>query len=110
MNAKRIGARIQEVRRMRGLTQASLAQKADLTPKYLSNIECGEKLPKLETFLELTNALRTDANTLLQDVLEVSPELRASWLAERLKRLPQKEQRRLLHLFDLMITDAEENL
>ena len=45
MDAKRIGLRIQEVRMQRGLTQAALAQMLDITPKYMSNIECGDKIP-----------------------------------------------------------------
>lgn len=39
MEAAKVGVRIQEVRRARGLTQAELAQAVDITPKYLSNIE-----------------------------------------------------------------------
>ena len=44
MEAAKVGVRIQEVRRARGLTQAELAQAVDITPKYLSNIECGAKI------------------------------------------------------------------
>ena len=46
MDAKKIGNRIKLIRKARGLTQADLAQMVDLTPKYLSNLECGFKLPK----------------------------------------------------------------
>ena len=72
MEAAKVGVRIQEVRRARGLTQAELAQAVDITPKYLSNIECGAKIPKFETFIAIANALEIDANTLLVDVLTVS--------------------------------------
>ena len=72
MDAVKVGARIKAARKVRRLTQAVLAQEVDITPKYLSNIECGAKVPKLETFIEIANALEVDANTLLVDVLTVS--------------------------------------
>lgn len=43
MDAKKVGKRIQSARMERHLTQAELAQILDLTPKYLSNVECGAK-------------------------------------------------------------------
>lgn len=105
MDAKKIGARIKQVRLERGITQADLSQMADLTTKYMSNIECGFKLPKLETFIRIANVLETDANSLLADVLESPKALNAN-LADRLSLLPQEEQRRLLRMFEIMINDA----
>ena len=58
MDATKIGNRIKLTRKSRGLTQADLAQMVDLTPKYLSNLECGFKLPKFETFISIANALK----------------------------------------------------
>lgn len=46
--AKKIGMQIQIARKKRQLSQADLAQMVDLTPKYLSMIECGTKTPKLK--------------------------------------------------------------
>ena len=45
MDAQKVGRRIQEVRKDRGLTQSELSQKVDLSTKYISNIECGFKTP-----------------------------------------------------------------
>ena len=38
MEASKVGMRIQEARKARGLTQAELSQIVDLTPNYLSNM------------------------------------------------------------------------
>lgn len=105
MEAKKIGARIKQARIARGITQADLSQMADLSTKYMSNIECGFKLPKLETFIRIINVLETDANSLLADVLE-TPTAHNSSLVDRLSHLPQSEQRRLLRMFEIMIDDA----
>lgn len=40
-DAKKVGMQIQTARKKRHLSQADLAQMVDLTPKYLSMIECG---------------------------------------------------------------------
>lgn len=72
MDAQKVGRRIQEMRKSRGLTQSELSQLLDLSTKYISNIECGFKTPKLNTFVAIANALQCDANLLLADVLDVT--------------------------------------
>lgn len=106
MDARKIGTRIQAARRSRGLTQGRLAQMVDLTPKYLSNIECGDKIPKLETFIAIANALEIDANTLLQDVLTVSTAIAGTEISERLARLPFSEQRKIRRILEVMVEES----
>ena len=101
MEAAKVGVRIQEVRRARGLTQAELAQAVDL-----SNIECGAKIPKFETFIAIANALEVDANTLLVDVLTVSNTIISTEISEKLASLSPYEQQRIKRLFDIMTEDA----
>lgn len=106
MDATKIGQRIQQTRKARGLTQSQLAAKVDISTKYLSNIECGDKVPKFETFVAIANALEVDANTLLVDVLTVSSIIISSEIAEKLAKLSPYEQRRVKRLFDVIIEDA----
>ena len=47
MDTGKVGKRIQEMRQLKGMTQLELAQKLGMTPKYISNIECGGKNPTL---------------------------------------------------------------
>ena len=105
MDARKIGARIKAARKCRGLTQSDLAQMVDLTPKYFSNIECGAKTPKLETFVAIANALEVDANSLLQDVLTVSTEIMGTEISEQLAALPPSEQRKIRRVLDVMIEE-----
>ena len=106
MDAQKVGKRIQEIRKARGLTQAELAQQVDLSTKYISNIECGFKTPKLNTFVSIANALQCDANVLLSDVLDVATAQESEMISERLLSLPVDEQRRIQRMVDLMITEA----
>lgn len=106
MDAAKMGQRIQQARKARGMTQSQLATKLDISTKYLSNIECGDKVPKFETFVAIANALEVDANTLLVDVLTVSSAIISSEISEKLAKLSPYEQRRMKRLFDVMIEDA----
>ena len=107
MDAQKIGMRIQTARKERNLTQAELAQKVELTPKYLSNLERGEKLPKLETFVRIANGLQCDANSLLADVLDVVTTDSSTAISRKLAGLPIEEQRRLLRILDVMIDESK---
>lgn len=106
MDATKVGLRIQEVRKSRGLTQAELAQTVDITPKYLSNVECGSKIPKMTTFIAIANALEVDANTLLADVLNVSKANVSIDISNKLALLSPQTKRRIQRLFDLIVQDA----
>lgn len=87
---------------MKGMTQSELAQKLGMTPKYISNIECGGKKPTLETFVAITNALEVDANALLVDVLVTSDEIKCSALWEKLSVFPSEKRQKLLRIMELI--------
>lgn len=102
MDMKKVGSRIQKARLRCGLTQAELSQKLGMTPKYISNMECGAKTPRLETFVTLTNILQTDANTLLVDVLDVSGQLKCSTLWDKLSHLPPEKREKALRMLEML--------
>ena len=106
MDAQKVGRRIQEVRRSRGITQSELAQMLDLSTKYISNIECGFKTPKLNTFVAIANALHCDANSLLSDVLDTTTGQESGLVSKKLLELPAEEQRRLLRVLEVMIDET----
>ena len=107
MDAQKVGRRIQEVRKARGLTQAELSLKVDLSTKYISNIECGFKMPKLNTFVAIANALQCDANLLLSDVLDVTTSQESGLVSQKLLDLPTAEQRRILRVLEVVIDEAK---
>ena len=55
-----IGHRIRERRIELGLTQEQLAEKAELSPKYISIIENAKKVVQLDTFIKVCDALTID--------------------------------------------------
>ena len=106
VDSQKMGRRIQEVRKSRGITQSELAQRVDLSTKYISNIECGFKTPTLETFIAIANALQSDANSLLSDVLDVTTSQESGLVSKKLLGLLAEEQRRLLRMLEVMIDET----
>lgn len=103
MDARKVGRRIQEARLESKMTQSELSQIVNLTPKYISNIECGAKNPKLETFVAIANALKVDANTLLVDVLDVSDEIVCSELSEKLAKVSESSRQKVLRMINALL-------
>ena len=106
MDMNKVGKRIQEARQLKGITQSELAQKLGMTPKYISNIECGWKKPTLDTFVAIANALEVDANALLVDVLDTSDEIKCSTLGEKLLSFSQEKRQKLLRIMELIAEEV----
>lgn len=105
MDAKMVGSRIRDVRQQRGLTQAELAQRVDMSLKHISAIECGIRVPSLETLTVIANELKIDANTLLQDSLKVSSQIESSILWEQIAALPPQKQKKILRMVQVLIEE-----
>ncbi|MGR3174550.1 MAG: helix-turn-helix domain-containing protein [Candidatus Scalindua sp.] len=63
---KLLGVRIQELRKLRKLTQAQLSQKVDIDAKHLSRIEVGKSYPSLDTLEKIANALKVELQTFFE--------------------------------------------
>ena len=96
LNQKAIGQRIKRAREKKQLTQEQLAELVDLSPMHISVIERGAKPPKLETLVNIANALGVSADTLLQDVINNRTKAVSSEAADLLGQLSAEEQRRVL--------------
>lgn len=72
INYALIGAKIKYLRTQAGLSQEELAEFADVSPVYISNIERGEKSPSLKTIVSVAIALNTSMDSLLPDSLPLS--------------------------------------
>lgn len=62
--AKRIGRRISDIRRKRGMTSEKLAYENDISKGYMSDIENGKKLPSLRMLNQIAGALDVDIKEL----------------------------------------------
>ncbi len=54
---KQIGENVRRFRKQRGMTQETLAEKADLHPVYISQVERAERAITIDALLRITKAL-----------------------------------------------------
>ena len=65
MDFQWIGKRIRTLRRQAGLTQEQLAERANLSPSYLSHVERGTKRLSLDALEQIAEALAVPMTSLL---------------------------------------------
>lgn len=64
----RIGQRIRQVRKAKGLSQGELAEKCGISMSFMGHIERGTRIMSLDTFVAVCDALGTKADELLRGV------------------------------------------
>ena len=96
MDKKAIGKRIKSAREKKGMTQEQLAELVNLSPMHVSVIERGNKLPRLETLINIANILDVSADVLLQDVVNNQVKLHTSEASDLIAQLSREDQRRVL--------------
>lgn len=90
----KLGARLKEIRKARGLTQEALAEKVDLTPQYLSRLEAGHQSPSIETVARLAEALDLE----LFEVFDFGHQGTVKEVRERLRKVLQESSEERLRL------------
>ena len=69
MDKKLLGKRINTARKERGWTSERLSEACNINATYLRQIEAGTKVPSLQVFVLLCEALRVSPTYLLAEVL-----------------------------------------
>ena len=57
MDQKKIGSFLKELRKEKGFTQETLAERADIGLMYFGEIERGVKMPSMNVFIKILEAL-----------------------------------------------------
>lgn len=102
-----IGKRIRQYREEQCMTQEKLAEKTNLSVTYIGMIERGERLPRLDKFIEIANALEVSSELLLADVLVTGYKVKISKIAEQLEKLPDEERTRIYEIVETMIKHGQ---
>ena len=105
MDAQAVGQRIKAAREAKGLTQEGLAALVDLSPTHMSVIERGLKVPNLDSFVAIANALDVSADSLLLDVVDHAAESVACELSNQISRLPHRERIKILKAVRILAED-----
>lgn len=96
---QKLGARIQEIRKSKNLTQEMLAEKINMDKPNLSNIECGKRFMTSETLEKLANALSVEEQELFNfGHIKTREELK-QYLIDLINKSTDKE---LMYLYKTM--------
>lgn len=110
MKLDTIGKNIRKFREIKKLRQEDLAEKTDLTTNYIGMIERGEKIPSLETFINILNSLGVSADMVLSDVLDNGYKVKDSLLNEKLEKLVPENRNRIYEVIDTMMKHSKQIL
>ena len=69
-----LGKKIQKTRKAKGIRQAELADRLDISYQYMSMIENGRRQVSLPLLVQIANELSVPTDLLLSDFLEVLQE------------------------------------
>jgi tetratricopeptide (TPR) repeat protein len=106
---KRLGGRIRQVRRIRGLTQTDVA-KPNLTKSFISLLESGRTYPSVGTLVALANRLQTSLALLLLETSELPREtaLTLFTLARAMGESSPAEADRLLDAAEVLTENVDD--
>lgn len=90
INYLEIGQRIAKIRNFRGLTQAEVCEKCNISDKYLSNIERAKSIPSVEILMRICDVLDVTPDKILIGSNKNIDENLQSQTAELLKLLDDK--------------------
>ena len=103
MEPETIGRNIKKYRIEKKLRQEDLAEKTDLSSNYIGMVERGEKIPSLETFISILNALEISADMVLADVLKQGYVVKNSLFSEDMQKLSQEDRERIYLVIETLI-------
>lgn len=101
--ARAIGKRIQMIRRAKGYTQQQFAEMIGLSTNYLSDIERGKSLARLDKLVTIINSLECSADDVFSDVLKSGYKVKSSRLTEQIEALPPAERERAFAILDAFL-------
>lgn len=103
VNYKEVGKRISNRRRELGLKQWQVEQKAELSDKYLSNIERATSVLSVDVLMKLCSVLETTPDALLLGAANDSNDYQRS-MSSRLRQMSSKQAALTLSLMDWILS------
>jgi len=100
---EQFGARIRELRKIRGITQEQLAEHLGIEQKHVSLIEHGKSYPSLDRLTKIAEALQVPLPELFDFIHLTNQETRVQSLETMLKGLDEKSQQLAYQIFASII-------
>ena len=105
MEKAALGSMIKKARQKKGYTQEVLAEKADIGLMYCGEIERGVKMPSLNIFIKIIEALNVSADYVLQNELSSGKEYVFDELTKKLENLTPQQRKTASDILDAYINN-----
>lgn len=102
-----LGKKLRQARKRKGYTQHALAEIADIGDVYLGEIERGKKMPSLNIFIKLVEALDISADYILRDELSSGKEYIYDEITQKLKNLTPKQRKTASDILDAYLQNID---
>ena len=103
MDKLTMGDRIKETRKKQKLTQEQLAESLGISVEFVGQIERGIKLPSMQVFVKLIEALNVSADYPLRDSVSTGQLLGDNAIGRKIEKLKPKQRIALEALIDTYI-------
>lgn len=107
MEKAALGQRIRETRQEKGYTRQVLAEKAGTGEVYLGEIERGLKMPSLNIFIRIVEALDISADYLLRDELTSGKEYIYDEITQKLQCLTPRQRKAAADILDAYLNNLD---
>lgn len=107
MDKSTLGKKLREARQKKGYTQHTLAEMADIGDVYMGEIERGLKMPSLNIFIKLIEALDISADYILRDELTSGKEHIYDEITQKLKNLTPKQRKTAADILDAYLCNLD---
>ncbi|MBQ7975596.1 MAG: helix-turn-helix transcriptional regulator [Clostridia bacterium] len=102
MNLKNIGENVKRIRLKKGLTQAQLAELADISTVHMSHVETGSVAMSIDSLINICDALDTTPDMLLVGEYKTSTDGASALVQESIDKLTYDEIRLILQIAELL--------
>ena len=107
MERAALGKRIRESRIKKGYTQQNLAERADIGVVYISEIERGIKIPSLNIFIKILDALDVSADYILREEISSGKEYICMEIAEKLLALTPHQRKTATDILNAYLNNLQ---
>jgi len=107
LNRSALGKKLRDARQKKGYTQQALAEIADIGNVYLGEIERGLKMPSLNTFIKLIEALDISADYILRDELTSGKEYLYEEIAQKMRNLTPRQRKTAIDILDAYLQNLQ---
>jgi len=102
-----LGQKLRDARQQKDYTLQALAEIADISSVYLGEIERGLKMPSLNIFIKLIEALDVSADHILRDELTSGKEYIYDEITQKLKNLTPKQRKTAADILDAYLQNLD---